>query len=123
MCRMTERAGSAKTPARPSWAGLYARAGLMLAALLMMQSLVAAGSALTALRCGLTLAGFIAMAQWTRRNRVALDTLDWCDCAGSQVTVRVIRSAHAQSASTRDADSRPSVDVEPVEATLEEVAR
>jgi hypothetical protein len=120
---MAERPRGSTTPARPAWGGLYARAGLMLGALLLVQGLVAAGSELTTLQSGLTLVGFIAMAQWTRRNRAALDHLDWCGCAGSQVTVRVIRSRHADPPPTRDADSRPSVDVEPAETTLEEVAR
>src|SRR6267378_8329953 len=123
MCSMTERPRISTPPARPSWGGRYARAGLMLGALLLAQGLVAAGSGLTTLRCGLTLVGFIAMARWTRRNRVALDNLDWCDCAGSRVTVRVIRSGHAESPLTIGADSRTSVDVEPAETTLEEVAR
>src|SRR5436853_3821419 len=106
MCSMTERPRVSTTPARPSWGGLYVRAALMLGALLLAQGLVAAGSELTALRCGLTLVGFIAMAQWTRRNHAALDNLDWCDGAVSRVTVRVIRTGHAESPPTRDADSR-----------------
>src|SRR5205807_3133149 len=45
------------------------------------------------------------------------------DCAGSRVTVRVIRSRHAGSPPARDADARTPVDVETAETTLEEASR
>ena len=110
-------------PARPDWSGLYALAGLMLAALLLAQALVASGVERTALQCGLVLGGFAAMVRWTRRNRAALDHLDWCDCASSRVTVRVISSGRGETAPTRSVGAwRPGY-VEPVEATLDEVAR
>jgi len=90
----------------------------MLAALAVVEVLVTPGPELTALRCGLVLGGFGAMVQWTRRNRAALDHLDWCDCASELVTMRVIPSRRGEPARTAFAD-RPT----PVEATLEEVAR
>src|SRR5215475_3851556 len=94
MCT-NEGARGSMTPARPRWLRLYALAGLMLGALLLTQALTASGTERTVLQCGLVLGGFAAMAQWTRRNRAALDHLDWCDCASSRVTMRVIPSAVA----------------------------
>ncbi len=90
----------------------------MLAALATAELVVTPGAELTALQCGLVLAGFGAMVGWTRRNRAALDHLDWCDCASERVTMRVIPSRRGEPARAPFAD-RPT----PVEATLEEVAR
>ena len=45
-----------------------------------------------ALRYLLALSVFLAMAAWLRANRAAFDLQDWCDCAGPQMTVRVIES-------------------------------
>jgi hypothetical protein len=89
---------------------------LMLAALAVVEALVSPGATLTMLRCGLVLGGFGAMARWTRRNRAALDHLDWCDCASARVTMRLIPSRRGESVRAADAPA-------PVEATLEEVAR
>jgi hypothetical protein len=122
MCGMNGGPRGSTTPQRPSWTGLYALAGLMLGALFLVQALVAPGPERTALQCGLVLGGFATMVHWTRRNRVALDHLDWCDCASSRTIVRVIPSRQAQP-HTRWADARTPVALEPVEATLEEVAR
>jgi len=123
MCSMTERSSGANTPPRPSWSGLYALAGLMLGALLLVQVLVAAGPELTVLECGLVLGGFVALVQWTRRNRAALDLLDWCDCASSRVTVRVIPSGRGEPTNIRYADAWTPLEAEPVAATLEDVPR
>src|SRR6058998_4232076 len=117
MCGMTERSGDSLAAPRPRWGRLYALAALMLATLAMAEVLVSPGLELTALRCGLVLGGFGAMVQWTRRNRAALDHLDWCDCATERVTMRVIPSRRGEPARAALAN-RPT----PVEATLEEVA-
>jgi hypothetical protein len=90
----------------------------MLAALVAVETLVAPGAELTAIRCGLVLAGFGTMVRWTRRNRAALDHLDWCDCASARVTVRMIPS-HRRERARAAASDMPA----PVEAPLEEVAR
>jgi hypothetical protein len=92
------------------------RAGVMLAGLFLAQALVTPGEARTALQCGLVLGGFAAMVQWTRRNREALDHLDWCDCASSRTTVRVIQSRGPQPTHVRRVDARPPLVVEPLEA-------
>jgi hypothetical protein len=116
MCDPSQRPGGSATAPRPSWSGLYLRAGTMLVALPLVQALVAAGEARTALQCGLVLGGFAAMAQWTRRNRAALDHLDWCECASSRTTVRVIQSRDPLPVRVRHPAARPTRDFEPVEA-------
>ena len=124
MCEVTERSGSPRVLARPRWGGLYALAGLMLAALATAQALVPQGAELTALQCGLVLAGFATMVGWTRRNRAALDRLDWCECASARVTVRVIPSNRCQRVRVMVADAPEPVEAQsPVEVELEEVAR
>lgn len=111
------------TPPRPGWLRLYALAALMLGALLLTQALIAASTERTGLQCGLVLGGFAAMLGWTRRNRAALDHLDWCDCASSRVTMRVIPSAAGESRPVRPAAAWTLGHAEPAEVELEEVAR
>jgi hypothetical protein len=121
MCDANDRVEGSNTSPRPRWSMLYLRAGLMLGVLLIVQALVSAGAERTALECGLVLGGFGSMVQWTRRNRAALDHLDWCDCASSRMTVRVIRSGREQPAPARFTDIAWA-DAQPVEA-MEEIAR
>src|SRR4029450_9357389 len=92
MCGMSERSGRSRALPHPRWGRLYALAGLMLAALAAVETLVSPGAELTALQGGVVVAGFGAIVGWTRRNRAALDHLDWCDCASARVTVREIPS-------------------------------
>jgi hypothetical protein len=122
MCGVNDRVEGSKTPPRPRWSRLYLLAGLMLGVLLLVQALVSAGAERTALECGLVLGGFGSMVQWTRRNRAALDHLDWCDCASSRITVRVIPSSREQPAPARYTDPPRWGAPEPVE-TMEEIAR
>ena len=122
MCTQ-EGAQGTLTTVRPRWLRLYARAGLMLGALLLTQVLTAAGAERTVLQCGLVLGGFAAMVQWTRGNRAALDHLDWCDCASSRVTMRVIPSAVGEPAPVRPADAWRLGRAKPADADVEEVAR
>ena len=112
---------------RPRWRGLYLVAAGMLGVMLVVQALVSAGSERTALQCGLVLTGFGTMVQWARRNRTALDHLDWCECASAQTTMRVIPSGRAQPVRPRFADAlsridAPLVERVPLEA-IEEIAR
>ena len=111
------------TPARPRWLKLYMLAGLMLGALLLAQALTAAGTERTVLESGLVLGGFAAMVQWTRRNRAALDHLDWCDCASSRVTIRVIPSTVGEPEPPQPAAAWTLGHAAPADADLEEVAR
>jgi hypothetical protein len=124
MCGMSERSGKPRALPRPRWGGLYALAGLMLAALAVVETLVGPGAELTALQCGLVLTGFGAMVGWTRRNRAALDHLDWCDCASARVTVRVIPSDRRERARVAIADTPVPVEAQSAdEVELEEIAR
>lgn len=93
MCQgaIAASAGAPET-ARPQWSLLYWLA-LVTPGLLGGAELVPLlGVWRTAVRSGLALGGFAAMAWWVWRNRVALDQEDWCACAGQRTTVRVIPS-------------------------------
>jgi hypothetical protein len=115
MCDVKSRLESSETPPRPRWSRLYLVAGGMLGVLLIVQALVSAGTERTALQCGLILTGFGAMVQWARRNRAALDHLDWCECASSQTTIRVIPSGRERPLRPQYADPLPWVYTPPVE--------
>jgi len=124
MCGVSERSGRSRALPRPGWGGLYAVAGLMLVALAMAEMLVAPGAELTALRCGIVVAGFGAMVGWTRCNRATFDRMDWCNCAGTRVTMRVIPSHRSGRALAVAADVPAPVEGQaPVVVELEEVAR
>ena len=118
MCGVSERSGRSLTLPGPRWSGLYALAGLMLVALAVAEMLIAPGAELTTLGCGIVLAGFGAMVGWTRRSRAALDRMDWCECAGERVIMRVIPS-HRRERPRAVAADMP----EPVEPELEELVR
>lgn len=118
MCDTRERSLESPTVARPPWWSLYARAGLMLTALLSVQVLVRNGTELTVLECALVVTGFVAMARWARRNRAALDRLEWCGCASSRVTIRVIPSRRGRLANVEQEEHAPARDVEPAMADL-----
>ena len=92
MCDVTVRSRLARTTPRPRWSRLYGIVTLMLAALAAIELVVLPGPAQTLIGCGLALGGCAAMAQWARRNRVALDQQGWCECASATLTVRVIPS-------------------------------
>lgn len=124
MCGVSERSGRSRALPRPGWGGLYTVTGLVLAALAIAEMRVAPGAELTALQCGIVVTGFGAMVGWTRRNRAALDRMDWCDCAGARVTMRVIPSHRSERARAVAADAPLRVEGQaPVEVELEEVAR
>jgi hypothetical protein len=118
MCDTRERSQESPTAARPPWWSLYARASLMLTALLSVQIVVRDGTELTVLECALVVTGFVTLAQWARRNRSALDRLEWCDCASSRVSMRVIPSRCVQSANVEEEEHLPARDVEPAVADL-----
>ena len=123
MCAVSEGSGKPRALARPGWVGLYALAGLMLAALTVSELLIAPGAELTALQCGIVVTGFGGMVGWTRRNRAALDRLDWCDCASARMTVRVIPSTRRERRAVPA--HTPELVGEPLEAAaeLQELAR
>jgi hypothetical protein len=119
MCGVNDSVDRSSLRQRPRWSSLYLLAGLMLSVLLAVQAFVASGRERTALQSGLVLAGLFAMAQWARRNRAALDHLDWCDCASERVTIRVIASRREAPAFARPDDELSWIDPEPVESLAE----
>jgi len=118
MCNVTAHGSRTRSTPRPQWGRLYAQVSSVLATLAVVESFVSTGPFETVLECGLVAAGIGAIALWTRRNCVALDQQDWCDCAGAKITVRVISSRHPVPPRIERADEPTSV-----ETMLEEVAR
>ena len=92
---------------RPRWSRLYAIAGLGLALLALVEVLAAGDGRRTALRAVVALAALGAMAAWARANRVALDLVEWCDCAGARTTVRVIPAHIADATAHRTSTVTP----------------
>jgi len=118
MCNVTARASGTRSTPRPRWGWLYARIAFALVAFGVVERLMSPGPIETVLECAAVVAGLVAIGSWTRRNRVALDQQDWCDCAAAKVTVRVISSRRPASARRAPADEPT-----PVETTVEEAAR
>jgi hypothetical protein len=90
MCDSTLLAGRAVT--RPRWRVLYGAVCPPLAMLGIVEVAAPPASVRTLLRLALVLGTVAAMAVWVRANRAALDLQDWCACAASTITVRVIES-------------------------------
>ena len=109
MCDSTLLAEGAGT--RPRWRVLYGVVCLPLAMLGLVDVAAPPAPVRTLLRLTLVLGAFAAMAVWVRANRTALDLHEWCACAASTVTVRVIESprpsAPPRSARHRHAPGRP----------------
>jgi hypothetical protein len=90
MCDSTLLAGRAIT--RPRWRVLYAVVCPPLAMLGVVEVAAPSTPVRTLLRLALVVGAVAAMAVWVRANRAALDLQDWCKCAASTITVRVIES-------------------------------
>ena len=90
MSDSTLLAGRAVT--RPRWRVLYGAVCLPLAMLGIVEVAAPPAPVRTLLRLALVLGTVAAMAVWLRANRAALDLQDWCACAASTITVRVIES-------------------------------
>jgi len=117
MCDVTARARNERSTPRPKWGRLWIVVALTLGALAVLETSLAPSFAERLLECGLTLGGFGGIAVWARRNRAALDCQDWCECAGAQVTIRVIPSRRVE-------PERLAAPAEPARTEeLEEVAR
>ena len=92
MCNETRVWPRAPGAPRVRWGRLYAILAVMGTALASVEVVGSAGLSRTALRGGITLVAFAAMAFWVRANRAAFDYADWCECAAAKITVRVISS-------------------------------
>ena len=90
MCEPFVAERSATT--RPRWGLLYGTVGSPLLALLVVEATAPPFPARTLLRCALALAAFGGMAAWVWSSRAALDLQEWCPCAASTISVRVIES-------------------------------
>jgi len=90
MCDSTRLAEGAGT--RPRWRVLYGVVCPPLAMLGIVEVAAPPAPLRTLLRLALVLGAVAAMAVWVRANRAALDLQEWCACAASTVTVRVIES-------------------------------
>lgn len=92
MCHGTTSRGRGSAVAAPRWGLLYAGTLPQLAALGVVEAAHSPHLLRMTLRCLIALSVFAAMSVWLRTNRPALDLQNWCDCAGAQMTVRVIAS-------------------------------
>lgn len=90
MCDSTLLAEGAVT--RPRWRVLYGVVCPPLAMLGIVEVAAPPAPLRTLLRLALVVGTVAAMAVWVRANRAALDLQEWCACAASTVTVRVIES-------------------------------
>ena len=92
MCDTTSQAARGSVGGQPSWGFLYAATLPQLVALGVIEVTQSPQAVRIALRGLLALGVSLAMSAWLRANRPAFDLQDWCDCAGQQMTVRVIES-------------------------------
>ena len=81
---------------RPRWALLYGAAFSPLAVLAVVEVTTPPNAVRTLLRFVFAIGAFAGMAIWVRASRTALDMLDWCECAGATVSVRVIGSQRSR---------------------------
>jgi len=91
----------------PRWGGLYAIVAAGLTGAAVVGALTGAGSVRTALFGVPAAATLLAASRWLARNRVALDLLDWCDCAAATVRVRVVRERPPRAARRPQTLRRP----------------
>lgn len=97
---------------RPRWGWLYGTVLPPLAGLAVVEVTGPPNLVRTLLRSVLALTALVGMALWAHANRAAFDLQEWCDCAASMITVRVIESH-------RPATEPPSEAHELVPATAE----
>jgi hypothetical protein len=80
---------------RPRWGWLYGTVLPPLAGLAVVEAAGPPNLIRTVLRSVLALTVLVGMALWVRANRAAFDLQEWCDCAASTITVRVVESRRA----------------------------
>jgi hypothetical protein len=90
MCDLSSHAS--RPAGQPRWGLLYGVAFPPLLALTTVEALAPTAAARTALRYVLALAVIAGMAVWLRASRHNLDLAQWCECASTTVSVRVIES-------------------------------
>jgi len=83
---------------RPAWGWLYGAVLPPLAGLAIVEATSPPNVLRTVLRSVLAMTVLIGMALWVRANRAAFDLQDWCECAASTVTVRVVESRRPEAA-------------------------
>jgi len=104
---MCDDRGAPGAPPRPRWGALAALTALGIAALAAVEFLVTAPAPRVALEGAVVGLSYAALGGWVRRQRAALDQLDWCACAWSSVTVRVVGARPAPPAAPPDAAPAP----------------
>jgi hypothetical protein len=77
---------------RPHWGALYVALAGVGTASLVAELAVPAGFWRATARAVFAAFAFATMAVWIRHEAVALEQAEWCDCASSMVTMRVIPS-------------------------------
>ncbi len=83
MCETSARAMSTS----PRWTVLYGLTLVPLATIAVLEAVPLPEAVREAMRCLLALAAFAGMAFWVRRNRVALDLAQGCECAAQDLTI------------------------------------
>jgi hypothetical protein len=107
MCEAHASAQSSSGAGRLRWGLLYGMVLPPLAALALIELAGPPGPVRTVLDPMLALGPFLGMALWIRASRTALDLQNWCACAGSSVTVRVIESRRPETPVERLEPSPP----------------
>jgi hypothetical protein len=96
MCDTRPQRARESAVGRPRWGLLYAATLPQLAGLVAVEAVHSPAAVRIALRCVLALGMFAAMFVWLRANRPAFDLQNWCDCAGQQMTIRVVDARRPQ---------------------------
>jgi len=96
MCDTKRQRVPGSATGRPRWGLLYAVTVPQLAALAAVEAGQSPQAARIAFRYLVALGVFAAMSVWLRANRPAFDLQNWCDCAGRQMTIRVIEFRRPQ---------------------------
>jgi hypothetical protein len=92
MCDPSRSNARSRAGRQPRWGVLYGATLPQLGALVAVEVASPPRPLLTAARCLLAAGTLLAVVLWLRASRVALDLVDWCDCASEAVTIRVIGS-------------------------------
>ena len=103
MCQVT----AGRAASRPRWGWLYAACLVPLTALAAVETVAPPTGLRTVLRSFLAVATLAALVLWIRLNRMAFDLQNWCDCAASTITIRVVESRRPPDRDTSRPDAWP----------------